>query len=117
MVDVRNRWSLPFVSLHRALAVGQLGSLLMMNTRLNDTRFVPKRMLSWAARSSPLQLLGSHVVDLTCFLSGTAISRVYYVSRSAVLKDLGVHTPDFYQSILKLSTGGSAMVGNCWILD
>jgi predicted dehydrogenase len=89
----------------------------MMNIRLNDTRFVPTRMLSWAAKSSPLQFLGSHVVDLIHFLSGAAVTRVYSVSRSVVLKGMGIDTPDFFQSILELSTGGTAVVENCWILD
>ena len=89
MVDFHNRWSLPFVNLRRAIAAGQLGTLMMMNIRLNDTRFVPTRMLSWAAKSSPLQFLGSHVVDLIHFLSGAAVQRVYAVSRSVVLKGYG----------------------------
>ena len=117
MVDFHNRWSLPFVNLRRAIAAGQLGTLMAMNIRLNDTRFVPTRMLSWAAKSSPLQFLGSHVVDLIHFLSGAAIQRVYAVSRSVVLKGLGVETPDFFQSILELSNGGTAVVENCWIVD
>ncbi len=117
MVDFHNRWSLPFVNLRRALAAGQLGSLMMMNIRLNDTRFVPTQMLSWAAKSSPLHFLGCHVVDLIRFLSGATINRVYSVSRSVVLKGMGVDTPDFYQSILELSTGATAVVENCWILD
>lgn len=117
MVDFHNRWSIPFVNLRRAIAAGQLGSLMMMNIRLNDTRFVPTRMLSWAAKSTPLQFLGSHLVDLIHFLSGAAITRVYSVSRSVVLKGLGIDTPDFSQSILELSTGGTAVVENCWILD
>lgn len=117
MVDFHNRWSLPFVNLRRAIAAGQLGSLMMMNIRLNDTRFVPTRMLSWAAKSSPLQFLGSHVIDLIHFLSGAVIERVYSVSRSVVLKARGVDTPDFFQSILELSTGGTAVVENCWILE
>jgi predicted dehydrogenase len=117
MVDFHNRWSLPFVNLRHAMATGQMGALLMMNLRLNDTRFVPTRMLSWAAKSSPLHFLGSHLVDLIRFLSAAEIQRVYAVSRSVVLKGLGIDTPDFFQSILELSTGGTAMVENCWILD
>ena len=117
MVDFHNRWSLPFVNLRRAIAAGQLGSLMMMNLRMNDTRFVPTRMLSWAAKSSPLQFLGSHLVDLIQFLSGAEIKRVYSVSRSVVLKDMGIDTPDFFQCILELSSGGTAVIENCWILD
>jgi predicted dehydrogenase len=117
MVDFHNRWSLPFVNMRRAIVSGQLGSIMMMNMRLNDTRFVPTKMLSWAAKSSPLQFLGSHVVDLIRFLTGAAIERVYSVSRSVVLKGIGIDTPDFFQSILELSSGGTAVVENCWILD
>lgn len=117
MVDFHNRWSIPFLSLQRAIEAGQLGSLMLMNIRLNDTRFVPTRMLSWAAKSSPLQFLGSHIVDLIHFLSAASVTRVYSVSRSVVLKSMGIDTPDFYQSILELSTGGTAVVENCWIVD
>jgi predicted dehydrogenase len=117
MVDFHNRWSLPFVNLRRALVAGQLGTLMMMNIRLNDTTFVPTRMLSWAAKSSPLQFLGSHLVDLIHFLSDASIKRVYCVSRSVLLKKMGIDTPDFSQCILELSSGGTAVVETCWILD
>jgi predicted dehydrogenase len=117
MVDFHNRWNLPFVSIRRALDAGELGVLLMTNIRLNDTLFVPTRMLSWAARSSPLHFLGSHVVDLIRWLARTEVTRVYSVSRSVVLKQAGIDTPDFYQSILELSNGGTAMIENCWIVS
>ena len=74
-------------------------------------------MLGWAAKSSPLQFLGSHLVDLIRFLTAAEVLRVYSVSRSTVLKALGVDTPDFFQSILELSSGGTAVMENCWILD
>ena len=116
MVDFHNRWNLPFVNVRRALDAGELGELLMTNIRLNDTMYVPTRMLSWAARSSPLHFLGSHVVDLIRWLARAEITRVYSVSRSVVLKKAGIDTPDFYQSLLELSNGGTAMIENCWIV-
>jgi predicted dehydrogenase len=63
----------------------------------------------------PLQLPGSHVVDLIHFLSEASVRRVYSVSRSVALKAVGIDTADFFQSILELSTGGTAVVENCWI--
>jgi predicted dehydrogenase len=74
-------------------------------------------MLSWAARSSPVHFLGSHVVDLIRWLSGAEVVRVYAVSRSVVLKQAGINTPDFFQYILELSSGATAMVENCWIIN
>jgi predicted dehydrogenase len=117
MVDFHNRWNLPFVNIRRLVDSGELGTLVMMNVRLNDTLFVPTRMLSWAAKSSPAHFLGSHLVDLIRWLSGAEVTRVYSVSRSVVLKKAGIDTPDFFQSILELSSGGTAVVENCWIVN
>ena len=117
MVDFHNRWNLPFVNIRRLVDSGELGTLLMMNVRLNDTLFVPTRMLSWAAKSSPAHFLGSHLVDLIRWLSVAEVTRVYSVSRSVVLKKAGIDTPDFFQSILELSNGGTAVIENCWIVN
>jgi predicted dehydrogenase len=117
MVDFHNRWNLPFLSIRRQIEAGELGRLLAINIRLNDTLFVPTRMLSWAARSSPAQFLGSHIVDLIRWMSCAEISRVYAVSRSVVLREAGVDTPDFFQYILELSNGATAIVENCWIVN
>jgi predicted dehydrogenase len=117
MVDFHNRWNLPFVNIRRMLCAGEMGSLVAMNIRLNDTLFVPTRMLSWAARSSPVHFLGSHVIDLIRWLSAAEVARVYAVSRSVVLKQAGVDTPDFFQYLLELSSGATAMVENCWIVN
>ena len=73
MVDFHNRWNLPFVNIRRLLDAKELGSLLTMNLRLNDTLFVPTRMLSWAAKSSPAHFLGSHLVDLIRWLSAAEV--------------------------------------------
>jgi len=117
MVNFGNRWNIPFVNLSAALEQGKLGDLRMINIRLNDTRYVPEKMLSWSTRSSPAHFLGSHVVDLIRWLSGAEVARVYSVSRSVVLKQAGIDTPDFFQSILELTSGATAVVENCWIVN
>jgi predicted dehydrogenase len=117
MVDFHNRWNLPFLSIRRQLEAGELGKLLAINIRLNDTLFVPTRMLSWAARSSPVHFLGSHIIDLIRWMSDAEVSRVYAVSRSVVLKQAGIDTPDFFQYILELSSGATAVVENCWVVN
>ena len=116
MVDFHNRWNIPFMEIKKMLESGELGELQMINVRLNDTIYVPTQMLSWAAESSPAHFLGSHVVDLLRWLSGDEIIKVYSVSRSAILKQKGINTPDFYQTILELSHGATAYVENCWIV-
>ncbi|HLF34372.1 MAG TPA: Gfo/Idh/MocA family oxidoreductase [Cyclobacteriaceae bacterium] len=116
MVDFHNRWSIPFNHVKEMTHSGELGDLLMINIRLNDTIYVPTKMLSWAAKSSPAGFLGSHVVDLIRWLTGAEVRKVYSVSRSTVLKNKGIDTPDFYQTILELSGGCTAFIENCWIV-
>jgi predicted dehydrogenase len=116
MVDFHNHWNIPFLQVKKMVDSGELGDLQMINVRLNDTIFVPTKMLSWASKSSPAHFLGSHVVDLIRWLSGDEVTRVYSVSRSTVLKEKGVDTSDFYQTILELSKGATAYVENCWIV-
>jgi predicted dehydrogenase len=116
MVDFHNRWNPPFVNAKAAIEKGELGKLMLMYVRLNDTIMVPTSMLSWAARSEVVWFVGSHAVDLTRWLFNDEVRRVYAVSRSEVLKEKGIDTPDFYEAILEFKNGGVATVENCWIL-
>ncbi len=116
MVDFHNHWNIPFMHVKKMVESGELGDLHMINIRLNDTIYVPTKMLSWASKSSPVHFLGSHVVDLIRWITGDEIIKVYSVSRSEVLREKGIYTPDFYQSILEFSRGTTAYVENCWIL-
>ena len=116
MVDFHNRWNPPFAHVRRMVETDELGQVLMINLRLNDTLYVPTKMLSWAARSSPAHFLGSHLVDVVRWISGAEVHRVFSVARSVVLRKKGIDTPDFYQSILELSNGGTAVLETCWVL-
>ena len=116
MVDFHNRWNIPFIQVRKMVESGELGDLMMINVKLNDTIYVPTKMLHWAKKSSPAHFLGSHTVDLIRWLSGSEIKKVYSVSRSVVLRGQGIETPDFYQTILELSSGATAYVENCWIV-
>jgi len=116
MVDFHNRWNIPFLQVRKMVESGELGDLMMMHVKLNDTIYVPTKMLAWAKNSSPAHFLGSHLIDLVRWLSGSEIIKVYSVSRSVVLRGKGIQTPDFYQSIFELSNGATAYVENCWIV-
>lgn len=116
MVDFHNRWSPPFCSAKASIEQGEVGSVRLIYYRLNDTIFVPTEMLSWAGRSTVQWFIGSHSLDTVTWLIGDKVESVYAVSRSVVLKDKGVDTPDFYEVILEFANGAVAVVENCWIL-
>jgi predicted dehydrogenase len=117
MINYSNRWKTPFIHVKRLLSSGELGDLMMINIKLNDTLFVPTKMLSWASKSNTLHFLGTHLIDLIRWISQSEFNRVYSVSRSVVLNGMGINTPDFFQSILELENGATVYMENCWIIS
>ena len=116
MVDFHARWNPPLAIARRNIEEGTLGRILSAYFRLNDTIYVPTRMLSWAARSSILWFLGSHTVDALRFLLADEVERVYSVSRAGVLRERGIDVPDLYQSILEFRCGVVATIENNWVI-
>jgi predicted dehydrogenase len=116
MVDFSNRWNPPFALARQSIKRGDLGDLLYMNIKLNDSIFVPTRMLSWAGESSVLWFLGSHTVDLSLWLFERPLKRVLSSSRSRVLKARGIPTADFHHSRLEFEDGAVVNMENSWIL-
>lgn len=116
MVDFHNRWSPPFNMLKKSIDAGDLGEPQLINARLNNTIFVPTQMLKWAGQSATIWFTGSHLIDLVSWLMNSPVRRVYSVSRSRVLTERGIPTPDFFETTLEFASGAVAFVENCWIL-
>lgn len=116
MVDFHNRWNPIFFKSRESIQKGQLGLPLLIYLRLNDTIAVPTEWLAWAGRSSAAWFIGSHSIDLVRWLFEDEVKKVYAVSRSNVLKKMGIDTPDFFEVILEFKKGGVGVVENCWIL-
>ena len=116
MVDFHCRWCPPLVVTRNNIESGELGEIVSAYLRLNDTIYVPTKMLSWAGRSSILWFLGSHTVDTLRYLLGSEVCRVYAVSRTGVLQAKGVDVPDIYQAILEFDSGAIATIENNWIV-
>lgn len=115
MVDLHNRWSPPFNVARQAIESGELGVLYSAYFRLNDVKWVATDMLPWAARSSILWFLGSHSLDTLRWFFDDDVKRVYSVSRSGLLKELGVDTVDEYLTTIEFIKGGIAHMENGWI--
>jgi predicted dehydrogenase len=116
MVDFHCRWCPPLVIARNDIENGVIGELVSAYVRLNNTLFVPLKMLSWSGKSSILWFLGSHTVDALRFVLGDEVTRVYSVSRSGVLRGKGIDVPDIYQTILEFAGGPVATIENHWIM-
>jgi predicted dehydrogenase len=116
MVDFHNRVNPPFVAARDSVRDGAIGTPSYAYARLSNTTFVPLEMLSWADRSSALFFLGSHAVDIMRFILNDTVARVHAVSRSGILKGLGVDAPDFHVAIAEFKHGAVVTFENAWIL-
>ena len=116
MVDFHNRVNPPFIQARQSVIDGELGALKYIYARLSNTTFVPTQMLSWAGKSSALWFLASHTLDMSLWLLNDKPVRVYAVSRSGVLQDMGVDAPDFHVAIVEFENGAVLTLENSWIL-
>jgi len=115
-VDFHNRVNPPFANAKQSVASGELGRPAYIYARLSNTTFVATKMLPWASKSSALWFLASHTMDLAHWLLGDEPTRVYAVSRSGILKEMGVDTQDFHVAIVEFKGGAVATLENTWIL-
>jgi predicted dehydrogenase len=116
MVDFHCRWYPPIVVARQNIEKGELGAVVSAYLRLNDTIYVPTKMLPWAAQSSILWFLGSHAVDALRYMLDDEVERVYALSRSEVLRGRGLDVPDIYQGILEFRGGAIASIECNWIV-
>lgn len=112
-VNFENRFNPPFAHVKELLQRGELGAPLHMYARLNDSVYVPRRMLSWASKTNVAFFLMSHTADLARWYFEQPVREVYSVSLTRVLSDLG--TPDAFAAVLKFDSG-FALLESSWVL-
>lgn len=115
-VDFHNRWNPPYALLKEKADSGELGRPVHAYLKLNDTIYVPTKMLRWASKSSPLWFLGSHIVDLALWITGGSPCEVYGYSSKGILESMGVDTVDYYQYMLRFTEGFTVLLENSWVL-
>jgi predicted dehydrogenase len=116
MVDFHNRVNPPFAGAKESIVKGELGKPAYLYAHLSNTTWVATKMLPWAGKSSALWFLGSHIADLAHWLIDDDPMRVYAVSRSGILKEMGVDTDDFHVAIVEFKKGAVATLESAWIL-
>lgn len=115
-VAFENRWNPTYMAAKEAIARGDIGAVLSLNSRINDRIDVPLSMLSWGASSTPGWFLLSHTVDMSRWLSGQEPTRVFAQGQKNVLLAKGLDTYDTLQAIVRFDGGLSAVFEASWIL-
>ena len=116
MCDLHNRSSQPYAIAKGVIDSGEFGKVYSMYLRLNDNKSVATSMLSWSAQSSVLWFLGSHTLDLLCYLCGSRPRTVYALARKGILQGMGIDSVDMYQTSIEFENGVIAQMENGWIV-
>ncbi|MEW6357974.1 MAG: Gfo/Idh/MocA family oxidoreductase [Planctomycetota bacterium] len=117
MINFSNRWW-PQMRLTKAkFDAGELGDPVYAYARLNNTIYVPTKMLKgWSRHTRLPHWLMSHTIDRVRWLWGSEVKRVYGVCRKGHLKKLGFDTPDAYHATIEFRNGAIAAFESVWIM-
>ncbi len=111
-----NRFSPPFLKTKAAILDGRLGEVISLNARLNDTIYVPTKMLSWSAKTTPAWFLMSHLLDLAYYLTGRKPTKVLARGIKKILVSMGIDTYDVIHAMVEYEGGGTGIFETGWIL-
>jgi predicted dehydrogenase len=116
LIAFENRWAIPFAAAKNTIESGELGKLLTINCRLNDTIFVPTQMLRWAANTTPAWFLFPHSIDLACWFGNKDVKKVYAAGTKKKLVSMGIDTYDSIQTVITFTDDTTACFTTSWIL-
>jgi len=115
MIDFHNRYNPPFTSVKEKLGSGEIGEPQMMVASLSDRIEVATEWFGWSSKTGPEWFLGSHLVDLACWLFEEYPTSVFAEGRKDVLAAKGIDCYDAMQ--MHLSFGkGMATLQTSWIV-
>ncbi len=115
MCDFHNRLSPPFSNAKNIINSGEIGNVQSMYIRLNDSKIIVTKALSWAAESSVLWFLGSHTLDAISYFCASRPKTVYSLSKEGMLRSMGINAIDMYQTSIELENGCIAQMENGWV--
>jgi len=111
-----NRFSPPFLKLKTAIKSGKLGKILSLNAKLNDTIYVPTKMIGWSSKTTPAWFLMSHLLDLAYYLTDDKPVKVVAHGVKRVLVKMGIDTYDQITALVQFESGMSGVFETSWIL-
>lgn len=115
-VALINRFNPYYLRAREAIEAGELGKILSVNFRANDTLWVATDMISWSARTTPAWFLWPHGMDLANWLTQRKASSVYATGVKQKLVQMGIDTYDMIHALVKYEDGTDGVFEGSWAL-
>lgn len=115
MVGFENRWNPKFQAVRERLAQSA-PAMIAQRVLLQDTEFVPRRMLSWAGKSTPGWFLFPHSLDMAMWLGGARPVEVFARGVRKILAPDGIDTYDRITASFLMSDDSVVVLDSGWVL-
>jgi predicted dehydrogenase len=115
-VALINRFNPYYLRAREAIEAGELGQILSVNFRANDTLWVATDMLSWTARTTPAWFLWPHGMDLANWLTKRKARSVYGTGVKQKLVTIGIDSYDLIHAIVQYEDGTDGVFESSWVL-
>jgi predicted dehydrogenase len=115
LVNFENRWNLPYAAIKQTIDAGELGEILSVVCRLDDS-LVVHDMLPWTGNSTVAWFLFPHALDLVCWFGSKIVKRVYAIGTKKKLVKMGKDTYDSIQACFTFTDDTTATITSSWVL-
>lgn len=105
-----------YMNIKKAIKAGEVGDILSTNFIMLNKLFVPTKMLSWSANSSPSWFLLSHALDTIMWFNECRIKSVSAVGVKKKLVDMGIDTYDLVKVTAILENGCVSTFEANWVI-
>ncbi|MCX7704886.1 MAG: Gfo/Idh/MocA family oxidoreductase, partial [bacterium] len=115
--DLHKRHDLALRALQYKYKRGEMGDVLCCHAWHEQRREIPlKYFKNWCERSSPIEYLGTHYIDMFYFVTGLKPVKVIAKGQKKLLLSLGYNTYDACQAFITWENGAVQYIQTSWIL-
>ena len=105
-----------YMNIKNAVKAGEFGDILSTNFLMLNKLFVPTKMLSWSANSSPSWFLLSHALDATMWINNCRVKSLSAVGVKKKLLSMGINTYDLVKVTATLENGCISTFEANWVI-
>lgn len=115
--DLHKRHDLALRALQHKYRRGEMGEVLCCHAWHEQRREIPlKHFRNWCERSSPLEYLGTHYIDMFYFVTGLKPVKVIARGQKKLLISKGLDVYDACEAFITWENGAVQYIQTSWIL-